>query len=209
MFPTEPATAERTHHCFAAVLPPTGQTHMDLTGRFPVTSSQGNSYIVVVYDYDSNGILVTPLKNRHAESILSAYQLLHACLCAAGLRPQLQRLDNEASAALQDYLTAEQVDYQLVLPHIHGCNAAKRAIRTFKNHFIAGLCSMDKNFPLHLWDRLLPQAELTLNLLRGSRINPRLSAWAQLHGPFDFNCTPIAPPGIRVIIHEKPAVRQT
>jgi len=209
MFPSDPVPNDRTHHCFAAVVTPTGQTHMDLTGRFPVTSSQGNSYILVVYDYDSNGILVAPLKNRRAETILSAYQLLHARLCAAGLKPRLQRLDNEASTVLQDFLAAEQVDFQLVPPHVHRRNAAERAIRTFKNHFIAGLCSTDKDFPMHLWDRLLPQAELTLNLLRGSRINPRLSAWAQLHGNFDFNRTPIAPPGIRVIIHEKPAVRQT
>jgi hypothetical protein len=61
-------------------------------------------------------------------------------------------------------------------PGIHRRNAAERAIRTFKNHFIAGLCGVDQYFPLHLWDRLLPQAILTLNLLRGSRINPKLSA---------------------------------
>jgi hypothetical protein len=79
----------------------------------------------------------------------------------------------------------------------------------FKNHFIAGLCSVDKDFPLHLWDCLVEQAVITLNLLRGSRLNPRLSAWAQFHGPLDFNCTPIAPPGIRVIAHDKPADRDT
>jgi len=120
---------------------------MDLTGRFPTTSSQGNSYIIVVYDFDSNGILVAPLKNCQAEVILEAYKLIHTHLCAAGLRPQLQRLDNETSQALQDYLTAENVDYQLVPPHVHCRNAAKRAIHTFKNHFITGLCSMDKDFP--------------------------------------------------------------
>jgi hypothetical protein len=48
----------------------------------------------------------------------------------------------------------------------------------FKNHFIAGLCSTDRDFPLHLWDWLVHQATLTLNLMRGSRINPKLSAWA-------------------------------
>ena len=33
----------------------------------------------------------------------------------------------------------------------------------------------------------LPKAELTLNLLQGSRLNPKLSAFAQLRGRFDFN----------------------
>ena len=114
-------------------------------------------------------------------------------------------------SALTPYTSSchDDIDFQLVPPGIHRRNAAERAIRTFKNHFIAGLCSVDKHSPLHLWDRLLPQAVLTLNLLRGSRLNPRLSAWAQLHGTFDFNRTPIAPPGIRVLVHEKPPTRTT
>jgi hypothetical protein len=58
----------------------------------------------------------------------------------------------------KEYMTNEGVDFQLVPPHIHYRNAAERAIHTFKNHFIAGLCSTNKDFPLHLWDRLLPQA---------------------------------------------------
>jgi hypothetical protein len=61
-----------------------------------------------------------------------------------------------------------------VPPGLHRRNAAERAIRTVQNHFIAGLCSVDPNFPIHLWDRLVPQAEISLNLLRGSWINPKL-----------------------------------
>jgi hypothetical protein len=60
---------------------------------------------------------------------------------------------------------------------------------------------------LKLWDKLLPQATITLNLLRKSRINPRMSAYAQLNGDFDFNRTPLAPPGTRIIAHEKPDQR--
>ena len=69
--------------------------------------------------------------------------------------------------------------------------------------------STDPNFPLSNWCRLLPQAELTLNLLHASRLNPKLSAYAQLEGTFDFTHTPLAPPGTQVIIHEKPTNRQT
>lgn len=103
----------------------------------------------------------------------------------------------------------KDIDVQLVPPHLHRRNASERAISTFKDNFIAGLCRTDPDFPLHLWDKLLPQAVLSLNLLRGSRINPRLSAYAQIYGAFDFNRTPLAPPGTRVLIHEKPAVRET
>ena len=35
----------------------------------------------------------------------------------------------------------------------------------------------------------------------------KLFAYAQLHSDFDFNCTPLAPPGTKIIIHNKPAIR--
>jgi hypothetical protein len=60
------------------------------------------------------------------------------------------------------------------------------ACLTFKNQFVVGLRSTNRDFPLHLWDHLLPQALVTLNLLRGSRITPRLSAEAPINGAFDL-----------------------
>ena len=71
------------------------------------------------------------------------------------------------------------------------------------------MVSTHKYFPLHLWCRLLPQAIVTLNLLRTSRINPTLLAHAQLHGLFDFNATPFAPPGTKVIVHIKTKIRKS
>ena len=99
------------------------------------------------------------------------------------------KLDNKADAALQQYMREQDMDFQLLPPHVHCRNAAERAIRTFKNHFIAGLCSTEPDFPLLLWDKPLPQALMMLNLLRGSRINPPLSGGvhAQIYGALDFN----------------------
>jgi hypothetical protein len=54
---------------------------------------------------------------------------------------------------------------QLVPPHDHHRNLAKKAIQTFKDCVVAILCGADNAFPLHLWDRLLPQAKHTLNML--------------------------------------------
>eukprot|EP00957_Ditylum_brightwellii_P020660 1558100-Ditylum_brightwellii.AAC.1 len=56
---------------------------------------------------------------------------------------------------------------------------------------------------MHLWDRLLLQASITVNLLRTCRINPKLSAYEYLHGTFDYNATPLALPGTKVLIHKK------
>ena len=41
---------------------------------------------------------------------------------------------------------------QFVLPGIHRINAAEQAIHTFKEHFVTGLCTVDKIFPLQVWD---------------------------------------------------------
>jgi hypothetical protein len=61
---------------------------------------------------------------------------------------------------------------------------------------------------MHLWDRLLPQAEITLNLLRTSRLHPQLSAAAHYHGLVDYNKTSFAPPGCNIIAHDKPGKRR-
>jgi hypothetical protein len=74
---------------------------------------------------------------------------------------------------------------------------------------VAGLSSVYPTFPLHRWDRLLPQAEITLNLLRTSRLYPQLSAAAHFHGLVDDNNTAFAPPGCKVIAHKKPVKRRT
>jgi hypothetical protein len=65
-------------------------------------------------------------------------------------------INNSLSAALTIFFIANDVAYQLVPPHCHRRNAAERAIRTFKEHFVAGLSSVYPTFPLHLWERLLP-----------------------------------------------------
>jgi hypothetical protein len=113
-------------------------------------------------------------------------------------------VDNEASADLKKGLKKYKFAYQLVPRHVHQRNAAERAIQTFKNNFLAFLSTCDPAFPVTEWDLLLFQAELTLNLLRSLRVNPKLSAYAYLNGNFDFNKTPLAPPGTKVVVHLKP-----
>ena len=68
---------------------------------------------------------------------------------------------------------------------------------------------MDPSFPLRLWDQLNSQCTTTLNLLRPSNINLRLSTEAQLNGAFDYNKTPMALPGTKVLVHETPLTKKT
>jgi hypothetical protein len=149
------------------------------------------------------------MKSRSASEWVKAYDTIHQELTVKGFKPKLQTLGNETSATLKIFFTAYDVDYQLVPPHCHRRNAAEIAIRNFKEHFVAGLSSVDPAFPLHLWDILLPQAEITLNLLRTSRLHPQLSAPAHFHGLVDYNKTAFAPPGCKIIAHEKPGKRRT
>jgi hypothetical protein len=71
--------------------------------------------------------------------MVCAFDLLIQSLIIRGLRPRIQRLDNEASLALINYLTKQAIDYQLAPQHIHRHNNAERAIQTFKNHFFASV----------------------------------------------------------------------
>ena len=75
-------------------------------------------------------------------------------------------------------MTKYNATFLFVPRHIYRANIAERAIQTFKNHFKAGVSSVHPDFPIHEWDRLLPQAFLTLNLLRASQKNSKLSPYA-------------------------------
>ena len=112
-------------------------------------------------------------------------------------------LDNETSNLLLQSLESADITINLVTPHVHRRNAAERAMQTFKAHFIAILCSTDPKFPLNLWDNFLPQAEITLNIMRNSRVNPNVSAYCYVWGNFDFNKTPIAPLGTKLLVRIK------
>jgi hypothetical protein len=86
----------KTQFIFAATID-AGQIYTDQTGRFPVVSSKGNNYIMIVYDYDSNAILAQPIKDRTSPELLKAFQVMEQELVARGLKPKLMKLDNEAS----------------------------------------------------------------------------------------------------------------
>jgi hypothetical protein len=182
---------------------------MDQTGRFPVVSSKGKKYIMVIYDYDRNAVLAKPIKDRTAPELLKAFQFMEQELVAKCLEPKLMKLDNEASKLLKYYLYQQDISFQLVPHYSHRHNSDERAIRSFKDHLIARLCSTDKSFPMHLWDIILPQAVITLNMLRTSRINPKLSAATYIFGQHDYSRAPMAPPGTRIIAHETTGRRKT
>ncbi len=79
--------------------------YTDQTGRFPKKSSQGNQYIMVLIELDSNAILVEAMKNRSSTEMIRAYQVLVDRLRSAGIQPKMHLLDNECSADFKERIS--------------------------------------------------------------------------------------------------------
>ena len=111
-------------------------------------------------------------------------------------------MDNQATKHINKFLTDEQCKLQLGEPHKDRMKAAERAIQTFKDAFIAALATTDCDFPIQLWEKIAPQVQDTLNLLRASRINPAKSAYEVLNRPYYWNRYPLAPLGCKAVIYK-------
>ncbi len=86
-------------------------------------------------------------------------------------------VDYETSLDFREYFFSQRLPVTFVPPQTHRSNPAERAVRTGKNHLISVFSSTHPDFPDDLWDRLLPYAEITLNVMRSWRPDPSLSAW--------------------------------
>ena len=80
-------------------------------------------------------------------------------------------------------------------------------MNTFKNHVIAGLCSVAADFHLQLWYRMIQQAKIKINLLRKSQLHPHLSAYTHIYKDSYYNQILKAILGTKVVIKNRPKVR--
>ena len=62
------------------------------TSQIPVKSSQGNSCVMVLYDYNSNYILTRATEKWTKEAMIEQYKKLHGTLVSWVSRPQMQIL---------------------------------------------------------------------------------------------------------------------
>ena len=129
-----------------------------------------------MYHNKTNAILATPIAN------LDDIEMLEA----KGYKPQVNVIDNQATKFIKQFFTKNRCTLQLVEPNNHRVNAAECTIHMFKDAFISTLATTDSDFPLQLWDKLAPQVQDTLNLLRALRVNPAISAYEALNGPYDW-----------------------
>jgi hypothetical protein len=102
-------------------------------------------------------------------------------------------MGNQAMKAIKSYLTPQECKLQLIKSGNHRVNAAERAVQTFKNRFIGALGTTGVDFPIQLWDKMAPQVQDVINLVRCSHINPNKSAYEALEGPYNELVPPGAP----------------
>ena len=139
---------------------------------------------MVIVEIDSNAIIVEPMKSRKDAETIRAYDVLVQQLQTAKINPRKHVLDNKISKNMKQHIKEKyKFELEMVPPGCHRCIPAEVAIRNFKAHFLSVLAGMADSFPLHLWDRLLPQTKITLNLQRQSNATPTVSAYAHLLDP--------------------------
>eukprot|EP00804_Cyclotella_cryptica_P016130 CCRYP_004246-RA/>CCRYP_004246-RA protein AED:0.35 eAED:0.35 QI:0/0/0/0.75/1/1/4/0/1339 len=125
-------------HELHIVTEPISKLYTDDMGRFPIRSRSGNQYIMLAYHCDSNAILVEPFQSRHDRHRIAAHGRIMTRLRDRDHPIEHQILDNEASENYRQAITQDwKATYQLVPPNVHRANAAERAIRTFKAHFLS------------------------------------------------------------------------
>ena len=186
------------------------ELHGDLTGRYPVTSRKGNNKVLIGYSESGRFIKSVPMKGDTSDDLIQAYDALINFFRTKGkIIHSVINLDNQTSNDLEYYFEHEaKLGYHYAPPGNHRTLHAERDIRTWKNHFIATRAGADPSFPKDLWDEVLDQVDLTLNLLRSSGVNG-LSSWDYTCGPYDYTRNPIGPAGAKVLVYENPESRKT
>ena len=127
---------------------------------------------MVIVEINSNVILVKPINSMKNEETKRTYQHLLLRLKQVGV---------------EYYSWQIQHGVENCALRCHRWNVGEVVIRNFKAHYLSILAGTDPRFPLQLWDSLLPQARITLNLLRQANANPKLLVYACLNGIFDYN----------------------
>ena len=97
---------EDSEHLFTKLIRVDEANHSDLTGKFPLTSRRGYSYLLI--SVWRGYIHVEPLKSRSSSDYVTAYSSALSFFKDKGnVRISLQRLDNETSGALDFFSPLE------------------------------------------------------------------------------------------------------
>jgi hypothetical protein len=126
------------------------------------------------------------MKIRTEDEMISVSQQMVDRMEVSGLGLKHHQLDNECSENFKQCIRQNGMTHELVPPDNHQRNMAKRAIQTFKHHFVSILSGVNNIFLLSLWCHLVQPAEFNVNLLRQSNVAPKVSAYTHVHGQHDY-----------------------
>ena len=80
------------------------------------------------------------------------------------IRPMKHVLNNECSTEFTQEIKEHELEYKLAPTGQHRRNLAERTVKTWKAHTIGAINGVSDKFPLGLWDELLSQLDMQLNL---------------------------------------------
>ncbi len=198
--PIQEPINKKTNLVFMTVMLADWMIVSDQTGAFPRVSNRGHKYISVFYVYDANFVKEVPVKSRHRQEFLRAYEEIYKWCTVRGFKPRLHKLDNETSNDVEDFIESQNANMQYSALGSH-CLPTEKAIQTYKSYFKSTTASLLNKFPIGYWCRLCKQVDLSVDIVRACRRNPRLSAWAACKGNFHFDSMPIAQPGTKMLMH--------
>ncbi|KAL7528094.1 hypothetical protein ACHAWF_002434 [Thalassiosira exigua] len=153
----------------------------DRTSQFLKRSLLGNRYIMVLMEIDSSRILVGPIKNRTNGELTQAYEKFMGRLKRAGVQPHKHLLEELDLRQGQDAAGAHPA-------RLSPTKCSGSGHLQFQGPLPEYTRRCRRQFPLHLWDRILLQAEITIDLLCQSNATPTILAYAHLNEPLDYEC---------------------
>ena len=104
-----PILHQKTNNAFVA-FHPTNKIFSDQTGTFPIIYSRGYCYIMFVYIYDINTILMRCLNTKAGAEHLQTFKDVHTLLLHRGLQPKYCRMENECSTTIKKFITDNNVE---------------------------------------------------------------------------------------------------
>ena len=119
----------------------------DETGAFPRVSNRCQKYISVFYVYDVNFVKEVPVKSRHRQELPRAYKEIYKWCTVRGFKPQLQKMDNETSRDVEEFIESQKENVQYAAPGSH-CPSAEKVVQTYKACFKSTTASLPDKFPV-------------------------------------------------------------
>jgi hypothetical protein len=85
-----------------------GVVYNDFTGLFPFMSLDESVCFFVMYHYETNTILATPVVGLDEKSIFKAYTMQFNNLTSKGYKSKINIMDNQATKHIKAFLTEQQ-----------------------------------------------------------------------------------------------------